>query len=33
LFFVKTALKKLNALNEALEKLDIDHLDHRIQIE
>ena len=32
LFFVKTALKKLNALNEALEKLDIDHLDHRIQI-
>ena len=33
LFFVKTALKKLNTLNEALEKLDIDHLDHRIQIE
>jgi hypothetical protein len=33
LFFVKTALKKLNALNDALESLDIDHLQHRIQIE
>jgi hypothetical protein len=33
LFFVKTALKKLNALNDALESLDIDHLHHRIQIE
>ena len=33
LSFVKTALKKLNTLNEALEKLDIDHLDRRIQIE
>ena len=33
LFFVKTALKKLNTLNEALESLDIDHLHHRIQIE
>jgi hypothetical protein len=26
-------LKKLNALNDALESLDIDHLHHRIQIE
>jgi hypothetical protein len=33
LFFVKTALKKLNALNDALESLDIDHLNHRIKIE
>jgi methyl-accepting chemotaxis protein len=33
LFFVKTALKKLNTLNDALETLDIDHLNHRILIE
>lgn len=32
LFFVKTALKKLNYLNDALENLDIDHLDRQIAI-
>ncbi len=32
LFFVKTALKKLNALNKALEDIDIDRLDCKIQI-
>lgn len=32
LWFVKTSLKKLNTLNEALEHLDIDHLDKKIDI-
>lgn len=32
LFFVKTALKKLNALNKALEDIDIDRLDCKIEI-
>lgn len=32
LVFVKTALKKLNTLNRALEKLDIDVLDRKIEI-
>lgn len=32
LFFVKTALKKLNALNKALENIDIDRLDCKIEI-
>jgi hypothetical protein len=33
LFFVKSALKKLNTLNDALEGLDIDHLDKKIDVE
>ena len=33
LWFVKTSLKKLNTLNEALEHLDIDHLNKKIEIE
>ena len=33
LWFVKTSLKKLNTLNEALWHLDIDHLDKKIEIE